>query len=523
MLLAIGFIVNMSVGSVFATGEDEVDEFEDIELISLEEIEEELEEKLEEKLEEELEEERKVEEAQNMNVTSEKNQEVNSILFNDIPTTHWAFKEVNYLSSFGIIQGYQIGEDEFEFRPRNRVTRAQAAKMIVSAIGYEELKNVAPRFKDVQENHWAIGWVEQAFQLGIFTGYDDGTFRPDAVLTRAQMSKIIDEAFSLPVSAAAGQPKAFYDVNDSHWALKHIQNLYYNGISNGNNGRFTPQQDINREQFSALLVRAIDDEFKVPVLPVFEPTKTVAQVTASSSLNVRATPSTSGTVVGRILNGERVPVLEVNGGWVKILFGGQPAYVSKTYVKLINLEGNPVAGRVIVLDAGHGGRDPGAIANGANEKDVVFAVTQLLEKKLRAAGANVLMTRSTDTFLTLAERVEFSKQNHAEMFISIHANAASATSAKGAEVFYNSNTNQNGVESMKLAQEIQKQIVRQASMNDRGVKQQDFFVIKNQNITSVLIELGFLTNGDDAAKLKSPAYQEIFAEAIYQGILAYYK
>ena len=156
------------------------------------------------------------------------------------------------------------------------------------------------------------------------------------------------------------------------------------------------------------------------------------------------------------------------------------------------------------------------------EKTVVLKVAKLVESKLKNAGAKVMLTRSNDTYLTLEQRTEFAKKHYAEAFVSIHVNAAGSSAAKGAEVFYDSSTNPNASESRQLASKIQANLVKNAKMTDRGVRDQRFYVIRNNNVAAVLVELGFITNPDDFKKLSNDQYAEIYAEAIYQGLVQYY-
>ncbi len=121
----------------------------------------------------------------------------------------------------------------------------------------------------------------------------------------------------------------------------------------------------------------------------------------------------------------------------------------------------------------------------------------------------------------MEERVQIAKNNYAELFISIHVNSASA-SANGSETYYDTSTNPNGYESYLLAKEIQQQLVKNANMLDRGIKDNNFYVILYNTVHSVLVELGFITNKSDVQKLTSDEYQNIFAESIYNGIVQYY-
>lgn len=258
-----------------------------------------------------------------------------------------------------------------------------------------------------------------------------------------------------------------------------------------------------------------------PVTPITNNTLT-GKVTVNS-LNMRSAPNATSPIVTKLSTGNKVTVQSIDGYWAKVKSGSHTGYVHKTYLKLINTTGHILKNRVIVVDAGHGGTDPGASRNGVLEKNIVLDVAKRVETKLKASGANVLMTRKNDSFPSLQDRVDFSRQNYAETFVSIHVNAFSNSTAKGAEVFYDTSMNANGVESRYLATDIQKKIVQYADMYYRGVFDREFYVIRNQDIPAVLVELGFLTHGPDFAKLTSSAYLDKYAQAIVDGIVAYYQ
>lgn len=439
-----------------------------------------------------------------------------SLVFNDVTENHWAKDEIEYLSSKNIINGYEENNTKY-FKPDNEVTRAQAAKIIMVALGKTELQTSSSSFKDVPSDHWATGWIERANQMGIMSGNEKGLFDPESSLTRAQMSKILTKAFGLEINAAEEKEIVFFDIKKDFWAASYINTLYHNGISNGSGNYFKPNQFVSRAHFSVFISRTLEDDFKVPQLG---PSSIQGKVTASS-LNVRSAPNSSSSVVGKLTLGETVSVYEINGYWAKIDFNNAPAYVHKTYLKLKNMNNNPLKDRIIVIDAGHGGKDPGAVNGSYTEKNIVIEVAKKVQNKLQSKGAKVIMTREGDSYPSLGDRVDISDKSYAELFVSIHTNAASA-SAKGAETYYDSSQNDNATESAELAKEIQKQIVSLAGMKDRGVKDNSFYVIRNQDIPSVLVELGFITNSEDLSKLTAAQYQEIYAEAIYRGILNYY-
>lgn len=246
--------------------------------------------------------------------------------------------------------------------------------------------------------------------------------------------------------------------------------------------------------------------------------KLIGKVTATS-LNVRSGAGDQHPKIGELKRNQKIEVNALNGYWATINFNGKTGYVHKSYLKLLNQSSSPLQDRIIVIDAGHGGTDPGASGNGIIEKNLTLDVSKRVEAKLKNAGAKVLMTRTGDTFPSLKDRTDFAKKHYAETFVSIHGNSFSP-SANGTEVFYDTSGNPNGDESRLLAQYIQNNIVNMANMTDRGVKNTGFYVIKNNNVASVLVELGFMTNKQDAEKLKKNP--DVFAEAIYQGLLQYY-
>lgn len=263
--------------------------------------------------------------------------------------------------------------------------------------------------------------------------------------------------------------------------------------------------------------------------PETKPVNSIKMATVSADiLNVRLGPSTQYDVIGKLSNGNTIQVYSVEDNWAKVQFGGQTGYVSLIYLNMDSPSTGStpsesvVKNRIIVLDAGHGGKDPGTSGNELFEKEITLDVEKRVEAKLKKAGANVILTRSSDTFPTLEDRVGIAKRNNAEIFVSIHANSGEP-SANGTETYYDTSKNLSGGESKKLANEIQKQITALLGMNSRGIKEEAFYVLRNNNMPSVLIELGFVTNKKDAEKLNSDKYRDLFAEAIFRGIVNYFK
>jgi N-acetylmuramoyl-L-alanine amidase len=178
----------------------------------------------------------------------------------------------------------------------------------------------------------------------------------------------------------------------------------------------------------------------------------------------------------------------------------------------------PQDGRlVVVIDPGHGGSDPGAVGlGGLRETDVVLDVSQKLAQILEQNGLQVVMTRQDERTIDLAPRTQLANRISADLFVSIHANAVGGgrTEVNGVETYYYQSGN-------LLAQYIQNSILQTMRMNNRGVKQARFYVLRNTQMPAVLVETGFVTGSDDSQILANPDDRTRMAEAIARGILQY--
>ncbi|AFY37988.1 N-acetylmuramoyl-L-alanine amidase [[Leptolyngbya] sp. PCC 7376] len=177
----------------------------------------------------------------------------------------------------------------------------------------------------------------------------------------------------------------------------------------------------------------------------------------------------------------------------------------------------PRSSVVVMIDPGHGGKDPGAVGiGGLQEKRVILPISQEVAQILQENGVGVRMTRDTDYFVSLAGRTQLANNANADLFVSIHANAISLSrpEVNGLEVYYY----QSG---KKLAQTIHRNILGQIRMRDRGVRTARFYVLRHTAMPSVLVEVGFVTGREDAPNLSSPAFRSRMAKAIADGILEY--
>jgi len=191
-----------------------------------------------------------------------------------------------------------------------------------------------------------------------------------------------------------------------------------------------------------------------------------------------------------------------------------------------------LADKLIVIDPGHGGDDPGAVGSkGIHEKDIVLDVSKKLGTILRQAGAEVLLTRETDHDLAgtaakysyrskiedLTRRVEMANEKQADLFISIHVNSFPDPREKGAQTF----SQPGSVESNKLAKAIQHELNNFLENSGRQAKQVDFFTNRMAKMPSTIVEIGFISNPGEESLMLDPQYQQKIAWSIYAGIARY--
>jgi len=172
--------------------------------------------------------------------------------------------------------------------------------------------------------------------------------------------------------------------------------------------------------------------------------------------------------------------------------------------------------KTIVLDAGHGGSDPGAQRGDVQEKDLTLGITAKLKQVLEASGAHVIMTRIDDTFVSLEDRVKTTNQLMPDLFLSVHINALESVSdIHGIETYYQTD------QSRPLADTIHQSLVSSLSAPDRSVRKARFYVINHTTVPAVLAEVGFISNKDERQKLTTSDYQQHIAEALAQGVMLY--
>lgn len=219
---------------------------------------------------------------------------------------------------------------------------------------------------------------------------------------------------------------------------------------------------------------------------------------------------------------------------LSIVSGGKSSTDTNSPVKVTPLptlntgsvqDKDSLRGKVIVVDPGHGGSNPGAVANNSRESDNNLAVSLKLRDKLVQAGAKVVMTRDSDRTVApegssldreLQARVDMAEANHADIFVSIHSNENSNSSIAGAMTFYSSS------QSSQLARQVQNAVVEETGAVDKGVDTATYYVLRNTSMPSILVEMGFISNPQEAAKLQNDSYRNRMAQGVFNGIVTYF-
>ncbi len=224
---------------------------------------------------------------------------------------------------------------------------------------------------------------------------------------------------------------------------------------------------------------------------------------------------------------------------------------------VLNFEKERSSKPLVVIDAGHGGKDPGAIGGSYREKDIVLKVALKLGKELEK-DFNVSYTRANDSFISLGDRSKVANKKVADLFVSIHANSSRSTNATGVEVFYYSKTesayakqiaefensvdekfgikeseadfivsdityNQNKERSLALAKNMVGKLAKTTGFKNRGIHGANFAVLRGSESPAVLVELGFISNPSEAKKMATGSYQDKMAKMMADSIREYFK
>ncbi|MBM7691882.1 N-acetylmuramoyl-L-alanine amidase [Peribacillus deserti] len=241
--------------------------------------------------------------------------------------------------------------------------------------------------------------------------------------------------------------------------------------------------------------------------------------------NLREKADANSTIMRRAKEGEIFTAASIQNNWYQLQLGkGKTAFVAGWMVS-VNGSGPQIQkpgaekhlkNKVIIIDPGHGGRDNGTTGTQGNlEKNITLRTALLLYDKLKAAGANAILTRNTDTYISLESRVRLSHQYNADAFLSIHYDGSAENNASGITTYYLHGYQES------LAKELHHSLSGLVKLTDRGTRQGDYHVLRENKRSAALLELGYLSNPAEEQTIVSGKYQEEAAAALYNG-LAYY-
>ncbi|MDQ1001386.1 N-acetylmuramoyl-L-alanine amidase [Neobacillus niacini] len=243
--------------------------------------------------------------------------------------------------------------------------------------------------------------------------------------------------------------------------------------------------------------------------------------------NIRKDPSVQSNVLLRANEGESFPISSVQNDWYEItLPNGTKGFIAGWLVTTngtgpgIDKQGAEayLRAKTIVIDPGHGGIDSGTTGTGGTlEKELTLRTAQLLSDKLKAAGANVFLTRSNDTFLPLPSRVRLANVHQSDAFLSLHYDSNLDRSVRGTTGYYYHDYQK------KFAEYVYNSTNAQTRLKSRGVRSGDYHVIRENKRQAVLMELGYLSNSAEEMTLTSVQFQENAATGLYNGLARYFK
>ncbi len=242
------------------------------------------------------------------------------------------------------------------------------------------------------------------------------------------------------------------------------------------------------------------------------------------SINIRTGPGTNHPIAKVAAKGDSYKFIGMKKDWALVQMpDGSTGYIASW---LLTPKDSPVepasngngslAGKLIVLDAGHGGTDSGAIGtSGHFEKQLTLRTALLLSTKLKQEGASVLLTRNGDQYITLSDRALLSNQQAADAFISIHYDSTADMGAGGITTYYTQDQQQ------ELALHIQRNLVKNTSPKDRGVRQASLRVLRENKQPAVLVELGYISNPSEESLLHTSHYQERVTDGLLNGLKSF--
>lgn len=258
--------------------------------------------------------------------------------------------------------------------------------------------------------------------------------------------------------------------------------------------------------------------------------------------NVRLYADVQSDLLGTVYQGTELEVVFAEHDWVQVQYMGSLGWIRGDLLEVyegsrapevtqedaagaedLNIDlapaqpGVAISEATIVLDAGHGGIDPGAVSDEFMEKDVTLETASRLQQRLQAAGAEVILTRSDDSDVSLSDRAYISNQYGAHAFISIHYDASNEPNQRSGTSTYYYDDND-----IALAETLNSYLLSYGLLQNHGVNFGDFQVLRENYQPAILLELGYMNHDLDHSMIYTDHYQKSIVEAIYQGLMDYF-
>jgi len=483
--------------------------------------------------------------------------------FRDVKSGDWYAKDV----WAAIKAGYADIFRGDSFKPNQPLTRQEAATLTANLSGIVS-DGESKSFNDNNKiADWAKNQVSAMARAGIINGYPDGSFRPEGLITRAEAVSIINRAKLYSDSTRVDK---YLTVTGSVVNVRSGPDTSYSVITKVNRGQILKAQMLSSNNWYKVSFDGISgwiigdyvadnysggsvigdsgtggknpsrggnvDRGESPDTGTGNEQGKESGTGSNQQQNPQNPPrdgesnAGEGGAKGGTGAGDGTSVIDPEGG--EDGAGSNPGDDSSG--------GNPNAGgvwypgngdkpgkKLVVVDAGHGGHDPGAVGlNGTKEKDINLEIALRLAALLSEAGYDVILTRADDTFIPLKDRSIIANNAKADIFVSIHCNATVNHDATGTSVYTQSETPPgvypNQEESRRLASNIHKELLRSLGLNDAGIRRKNLSVCRETNAPTVLIEVAFIDNKIEEILLNIPEFQQAAAKAILKGIENYF-
>ena len=245
------------------------------------------------------------------------------------------------------------------------------------------------------------------------------------------------------------------------------------------------------------------------------------QITITENAELRTGPNAAYPVIYKIEKGKSFKKIDRKGKWIEVQnhAGTEKGWVAGWHTNLNipadqSLSSNPLKGKTIVLDPGHGGSDQGASSSTPSkslEKNYTLKTAKELKELLNKEGAHVKMTRSNDKYVSLDDR-----NIKGDAFISIHNDALDSSNANGVTVYWFKDKQES------LAQTLNSAIQKKALLTNRGSRQQNYQVLRQTDIPAVLLELGYISNPTDESMINDQLHRQVVEQAIVDGLKQYF-